>query len=118
MTAPTRALNAPGKHYRENVSPVNSKPCSGADYFCSPAFVRHYPDAWRWYPAEVVQPPMAPGEIRASLLHGEEYLSDALDAHLEGDDARLVNAIEVLSAIVAVVAGQLRGSPSEQLSVH
>jgi hypothetical protein len=54
----------------------------------------------------------------ASTLACDDYLEAARAALREGDDAGARDALAVLRGIVAVVTGQLRGSSSEQLSVH
>jgi hypothetical protein len=51
---------------------------------------------------------MAPGDLRAAMLNAETYLSDALDAQCEADDARLVNAIEVALGLLTVALAAMR----------
>ena len=62
------------------------------------------------------RPPLSRGDLRASLLHGADYLDASLDAMLDDDDAELLRNLETLGGLVAVVAGQLRGSSSQYLS--
>jgi hypothetical protein len=57
---------------------------------------------------------MTPGDLRASLLRGADYLDGALDAQLGGDVAALLHNLEVLRAIVQVALDQLNKlAPSE-----
>ena len=51
--------------------------------------------------------------VYAALLNVDDYSEQARDALRAGDDAGVRHALAVLAAIVAVVAGKLRGSPSE-----
>jgi hypothetical protein len=113
MPRPEGQVSAlPGKH--ETRFAVNSEAASGAAYFLSERFLRPYYRGSAWaYP---FPPPMAKADMRAAMLQGAGYLDAALDAQIEGDDGKLVNALEVVAGFVAVVLGQLH-APSEH-SVH
>jgi hypothetical protein len=79
------------------------------------------PEPWPYFPPaapEPRRPPMARADVYASLLQAAEYLDASQAALRDGADASVLDALGVLSAIVAVVTGQLRGSSFEQLSVH
>ena len=65
---------------------------------------------WSYIPPtapEPRQPTLSRGDLRASLLHGAEYLDAALDAQIEGDPAALLDALTVLLAIVQVAIDQI-----------
>jgi hypothetical protein len=98
-------------HLAQPEESVNSFPCSDdqdnfpGNVFLSPDFVKHYGGAWIWpFP----KPAPSPGDIRSALLNAAVYVDDALDAQIEGDDAKLLNAVEVLRSIADVVIGQMR----------
>jgi hypothetical protein len=114
MPRPHEAVSAP-KPYAETVFHVNSKTCSGADFFLSAEFLRKYrAEPWR-YP--FARPPMAPGDLRAALLHAADCLEAGLDAQVDGDEAELLRNLETVRGVVAVVIEQISGS-SEQHLVH
>ena len=62
--------------------------------------------------------PMAPGDLRASLLHAAEYLDASLDAQIEGDEEAMRSALEVTRGIVQVALGKLRWLVLRKLPVH
>jgi hypothetical protein len=115
MTSRIENVSAPTRSH-ENAIGVNVFPCFQATSFI------HVPgaDTSPWFdvnPAAFIYfapkpEPMSPGDLRASLLHAAEYLDASLDAMIEGDDGGVVDALEVLRGIVAVVLGQMR-APSE-----
>jgi hypothetical protein len=49
------------------------------------------------------RPPLSRGDLRASLLHGADYLDASLDAMMvEDGEAEFVRNLEVLRSITAV----------------
>jgi hypothetical protein len=78
------------------------------------------PPEWPWFstPTSFIrfEPPPTPAERRADayagLLHGLDYLEDALDHLREADDDAVRHALEVIRAIVDVALGLLGGSSS------
>jgi hypothetical protein len=108
MPRPHEAVSAPPPS-RGTVSPSTDD--FPGNVFLTPDFVRHYRGPWCWpFP----QPPMAPGDLRASLLRGVEYLDGALDSQIDADAAALLNNLEVLHGLVAVVIAQLRTPSSSE----
>jgi hypothetical protein len=110
MPRPQSQDNALTQSHEKEIA-VNTIACAGAEYFLSEKFLRpSYGDAWTWF----ARPPMATGDLRASLLHAADYLDQALDAQIEGDDCGVVDALEVLRSIVAVVLGQISAPSSSE----
>jgi hypothetical protein len=80
--------------------------------FLNPDFVRHYRGPWIWpFP----RPPMAKADIYGATLQADTYSEAARDALRAGDDAAVLNALEVQAGVIAVVIERLRGSSSENL---
>jgi hypothetical protein len=95
------------------IGDVSALASSGADYFLSREFLQPYGDDFFAYFAPY-RPAAASAKVRGALLQAETYLADALDAQISGDDAKLVNALEVAAGLLAVALGAVRkSSPSE-----
>jgi hypothetical protein len=96
------------------IGDVSALASSGADYFLSREFLQPYGDDFFAYFAPYRRPAAASAKVRGALLQAETYLADALDAQISGDDAKLVNALEVAAGLLAVALGAVRkSSPSE-----
>jgi hypothetical protein len=114
MTSPSEnvsTLRLPKTSFRVNAEDTES---DLSQYFLSPEFLRPYRgDGWVW-PFPAARPAMAIGDLRGALLHAETYLDASLDAMIEGEDAAMLEALEVLAGFVAVALGQVR-KPSATL---
>jgi hypothetical protein len=109
-TAPTRL--------HETLFDVNAERTKArlADFFLSDEFLAPYrDDAFRYFPPapEARRPAMGRADVYAALLNADSYLEASQDAMREGDDCGVVDALEVLAAIVVVAIGQIRGASSE-----
>jgi hypothetical protein len=112
MTPPTGNVSALETSHGYVSGSISQKHVSAADgsFFLSAEFLRPY-RAEPWvYPFP--RPPMAPGELRAAVLHAAAYLDCGLDAQIDG----VRHALEVAGAIIKVALGILPG-PSEP-SLH
>jgi hypothetical protein len=56
------------------------------------------------------RPTLSRGDLRASLLHGADYLDASLDAMLDDDDAEFLRNLETLRGLVVVAIDQISSS--------
>jgi hypothetical protein len=121
MPRQRRPSAAPDRPSHASVSTSNAK-AGLADFFLSPEFLAPYGgSAWVWFPTapEPRRPPMAKADIYFTTLHADAYSEAARDALRAGDDAAVLDALEVQAGFLAALIGQLRNSPSpSEISVH